>query len=85
VGEGPPGAGRRRRGRGDLSPAMSERPAITVEALERWVENGATWRALELTDGHAVVELCTCYGEPVDQLESDAPELIEFVRTHAEG
>ena len=28
----------------------------------------------------AVVELCTCYGEPVDMLASQAPEVIAFVR-----
>ena len=56
------------------------RPSITVEDLERWEENGATWRTLELTDERAVVELCTCYGEPVDTLQSEAPEVIEFVR-----
>ncbi len=59
-----------------------ERPRLTVETLTRWEENGATWRALEIDDDHAVVELCTCYGEPVDLLQGDAPELIEYVRTH---
>jgi hypothetical protein len=55
---------------------------ITVEDLERWEEHGATWRTLELSDERAVVELCTCYGEPVDQLQSEKPDLIEFVRSH---
>ena len=55
---------------------------VTVEELEDWELNGATWRPLELSEGRAVVELCTCYGEPVDVVESDAPEFIEFVRTH---
>jgi hypothetical protein len=56
------------------------RPTITVEDLERWEDSGATWRALELTDERTVVELCTCSGEPVDALQSEAPEVIEFVR-----
>jgi hypothetical protein len=60
----------------------SGRPAITIEDLERWEENGATWRALEVSDERAVVELCTCYGEPVDTLATEAPEVIEFVRAH---
>jgi hypothetical protein len=55
---------------------------ITVEDLERWEEHGATWRTLELSDDRAVVELCTCYGEPVDRLQSESPDLIEFVRSH---
>lgn len=56
------------------------RGPITIEDLERWEEHGATWRAIEVSDDRAVVELCTCYGEPVDTLASKAPELIEFVR-----
>jgi hypothetical protein len=59
-----------------------QRPAVTVVELESWEEHGAMWRAIEVTDERAVVELCTCYGERVDMRESDAPELIEFVRAH---
>jgi hypothetical protein len=62
--------------------AGPDRPTLTVETLTRWEDNGASWRALEITDDHAVVELCTCYGEPVDTLQGDTPELIEFVRSH---
>ncbi len=58
------------------------RAPITVEDLKRWEDHGATWRAVEISDERAVVELCTCYGEPVDLAQSEAPELIEFVRTH---
>jgi hypothetical protein len=61
------------------------RPSLTIEALERWEENGATWRPLEISDERAVVELCTCYGEPVDTLQSQTPEVIEFVRAHRAG
>ena len=56
------------------------RPQTTIADLERWEEHGAIWRTFELTDEHAVVELCTCYGEAVDLVESTDPELIEFVR-----
>jgi hypothetical protein len=61
------------------------RPSITIADLERWEENGATWRTLELTDERAVVELCTCYGEPVGTLQSESPEFIEFVRARRDG
>ena len=61
---------------------MSERHPVTVEDLERWEDHGATWRALEVTDQRAVIELCTCYGEAVDTVQSGAPELIAFVREH---
>ena len=54
----------------------------TIHELEDWELNGATWRALELSKERAVVELCTCYGETVDVVESDDPQFIDFVRTH---
>jgi len=56
------------------------RPGLTRADLERWEDNGAGWRALEVTDERAVVELCTCYGEPVDVLAGEAPELVAYVR-----
>jgi hypothetical protein len=59
------------------------RHAATIEDLERWELHGATWRAVELSDARAVVELCTCYGEPVDLVQSQDPALIEFVRERA--
>ena len=58
------------------------RPRITLAELERWIENGADWRALEVADELAVIELRTCYGEPVDTVRSTDPGLIEYVRTH---
>ncbi len=64
---------------------MERRPTVTVEDLERWTDHGAQWRALELTDERAVVELCTCYGEPVDVVESATTEVIAYVRDHAKG
>jgi hypothetical protein len=51
-----------------------------IATLERWEAHGASWRLLELRDGRAVVELCTCYGEPVDRVDSDDPELLQLVR-----
>jgi hypothetical protein len=54
--------------------------SITLAELERWVDNGATWRAVEVSDQRALIELCTCYGEPVDFVRGEAPELIQFVR-----
>jgi hypothetical protein len=62
--------------------ADRERAPVTVEELERWEEHGATWRTIEVSGERAVVELCTCYGEPVDRRAGDSPELIEFVRAH---
>lgn len=53
---------------------------VTIDDLDRWEEHGAIWRALEVSDERAVVELCTCYGEPIDLVQGDVPELIEYVR-----
>jgi hypothetical protein len=55
-------------------------PETPLEQLERWEDFGATWRTLELDSEHVVLQLCTCYGEPVDRLESADPALIEYVR-----
>jgi hypothetical protein len=59
---------------------LAGRPLLTLDDLQRWEEHGATWQVLEMDDVHAVVELCTCYGEPVDLVRGEAPELIDFIR-----
>ena len=46
---------------------------VTIEDLERWTEHGAIWRAWEVTDEHAVVELCSCTGEPMDGCRATRP------------
>ena len=56
---------------------MAESP---VETLTRWEDAGAVWRAVHVSDAHAIVDLCTCTGEPVERLESDDLELIRFIR-----
>lgn len=58
------------------------RHQATVGDLERWEDHGAMWRTVEVTDARVVVELCTCYGEPVDLVTSEDPGVIEFVRGH---
>jgi hypothetical protein len=56
-----------------------------VDVLARWEHHGASWRAVHVSDSKAIVELCTCHGEPVDRLESDDPELIRFLRDRPVG
>jgi hypothetical protein len=56
------------------------RHSATVTELEHWRDHGATWRVREMTEEHVEVELCTCSGEPVDQLRSDDPAVIAFLR-----
>jgi hypothetical protein len=50
-----------------------------VEVLRRWEDHGAVWRVVELTADRAVVDLCTCYGEPVDRIESTDSQLLRFL------
>jgi hypothetical protein len=56
---------------------------LTIEELERWVEFGAKWRAIQTSDELAVVDLCQCTGELVEQRETIDPEVIAYVRTHS--
>ena len=55
---------------------MEESP---VDVLTRWEDHGAQWRVVALSEERAEIELCTCYGEPVERLESGDRALIEFV------
>ena len=57
-------------------------PEITIEDLKSWEDHGAMWRPLAISNELAVLELCSCFGEPVDTVQSTAPELIDFVRSH---
>ena len=55
---------------------MDESP---VDVVTRWEDHGADWRVVALSDDHVSIDLCTCSGEPVERLDSDDSELIEFV------
>ncbi|HEY5318626.1 MAG TPA: hypothetical protein VIJ20_11625 [Solirubrobacteraceae bacterium] len=57
---------------------------LTIDRLERWVLFGAQWRVLDISSGHAVVDLCTCTGVLVERLQSEDPTVIDYLRT-AEG
>lgn len=57
-------------------------PRLTVEELERWVAFGATWRVVEMSERGAVVDLCQCTGELVEQRESSDPLVLEYLRDH---
>ena len=52
-------------------------PEDPVTTLERWVDSGADYRVLSLTDEHAVVELRTCVGEPEDRLTPSDPRILD--------
>jgi hypothetical protein len=54
-------------------------PSPPIEALMRWEQHGAVWRVTSLGETGAVVQLCTCSGEPVDELCSSDPELLSYL------
>lgn len=89
MGEGKPGSGGGggARGRGELTVADAghdwQVPSVTIEDLERWEDNGAVWRPYEVTDTRAVIDLCSCTGEPMERVQSDAEEVIELARSRA--
>jgi hypothetical protein len=58
---------------------------LTVAALERWALFGATWAVIEISPEHAIVQLCTCTGEPVERHETQDPTLIAYLRRAPHG
>lgn len=50
-----------------------------IATLNRWEDHGAVWRTKSLTESAAVVEMCTCYGEPIDELRSSDPALLRYL------
>ena len=56
-----------------------------VSVLRRWKDHGADYRVLHLSRDLAIVELCTCFGEPVDRLESGDPRLLRYLRKKVTG
>ena len=59
-------------------------PEPPIDVLERGEAHGAVWRPRHVSAELAIVELCTCHGEPVERLESRDPELIAYVRARDE-
>jgi formiminotetrahydrofolate cyclodeaminase len=54
-----------------------------IATLRRWEAHGATWRVKSIVRGEAVVELCTCYGDPVDELRSSDPAVLAYLERAA--
>ncbi len=59
---------------------MSPRP-VTIDDLESWVLSGVHWRVVDISGKHAVVDMCTCTGEPMERVESADPAVIDYLRT----
>jgi hypothetical protein len=56
---------------------------LTVDELERWEAFGATWRLVEISDRRAVVDLCQCTGELVEQRGASDPVVLNYLRSHS--
>jgi hypothetical protein len=54
-------------------------PESPIDTLQRWEDHGAIWRARSISEAEAVVDLCSCMGEPVDQLRSADPALLRYL------
>jgi hypothetical protein len=54
---------------------------LTIDDLEAWVLSGAHWRVIEISDGHAMVDMCACTGEAMERVESADPAVIGYLRT----
>ena len=54
-------------------------PESPIDTLLRWEEHGAIWRARSVDETEAVVDLCTCYGEPVDQVRFTDPAVLRYL------
>jgi hypothetical protein len=52
----------------------------TVGELKDWERNGAVWQPVEIRAGRAVVDLCSCFGELMERVESEDPEFVALVR-----
>jgi hypothetical protein len=78
--------GSRDRGANLTAPMSAEdgRP-LTIEELERWVAFGARWRPVQIGDDEAIVELCECTGEVVEQRATRDARTIAYVRDNAPG
>jgi hypothetical protein len=61
------------------------RSSFQLAELEDWEFHGATWRAVELARQRVVLDLCSCSGEPMERVESEDPELIQYVLDHDES
>ena len=59
---------------------MSSRP-VTIDDLEAWVLSGAHWRVVDISDDHAVVDMCACTGETMERVQSGDPTVIGYLRT----
>jgi hypothetical protein len=59
---------------------VSGRPILSLSTLDQWTLFGGHWRLVEITEEQATVALCSCTGEPLQQLQTRDPETIDYLR-----
>ena len=60
-------------------------PPLTVAELQRWAAFGATWRLVDISDQHAIVDMCQCTGELVQRRDTSDPLVLDYLRHHLVG
>ena len=65
-------------------PAGTDTEDLTIDTLERWALFGAHWRVIDISDGHALVELRTCTDEPVERRHVSDAGVIAYLRAPPE-
>jgi hypothetical protein len=43
--------------------------------------SGGHWRVVDISREHAVVDLCSCMGEPMERAAADDSAVIAYLRT----
>jgi hypothetical protein len=54
-----------------------------VDKLEQWQQTGGTLRVVELSEQHAVVDLCACTGEMMERWSTRDPAVIRQLHAAA--
>jgi hypothetical protein len=54
-----------------------------LDRVRQWELSGGSVQVFALTSDQVAVQLCTCTGEPMEQLVSDDPELLDYLRVDA--
>ncbi len=52
-----------------------------MDKFEQWQQTGGTLRVVELSDHHAVVDLCSCTGELMERCSTDDPAVLSRLQT----
>lgn len=66
---------------GDAEPGPAGGAALSIEELEEWLRDGATWRVVDIAAAGAAVQFCTCTGRALEVRRTSDPAVIAYLRT----